>query len=119
MPLLIGADGPNSTVRHSFLSDSHPVYSGFLGINSIVVPRSVLRILEGYVLPATVMAKPGAFLLVPQNHNGSELFIGSQRKFDVPAEGWDALRQDKQKLYDMFQENKADWPDVVQSASRS
>lgn len=113
-PLLIGADGINSTVRYSFLPDSNPVYSGFLGINS-VVPRSALRIPEDYSLPATVMAKPGAFLLVPQKVDGSELFIGSQRKFDAPAEGWDALRRDKQKLYDMLQENKADWPDVVQT----
>lgn len=114
-PLLIGADGINSTVRYSFLPDAQPVYSGFLGINS-VVPRSALRIPENYPLPATVMAKPGAFLLVPQKVDGSELFIGLQRKFDALAEGWDALRQDKQKLYDMLQENKADWPDVVQSA---
>lgn len=114
-PLLIGADGINSTVRYSFRPDAQPVYSGFLGINS-VVPRSALRIPESYALPATVMAKPGAFLLVPQEADGSELFIGSQRRFDAPAEGWDALRRDKQKLYDMLQENKADWPDVVQSA---
>lgn len=46
-PLLIGADGINSTVRHSFLPDSHPVSSGFLGISS-VVPRSALRIPQGY-----------------------------------------------------------------------
>lgn len=41
------------------------------------------------------MAKPGACLLVPQKVDSSELFIGSQRKFDAPAEGWAALRQDK------------------------
>ena len=81
------------------------------------VERSQLRIPEGYQLPATVMGKNGAFLLVPQKPDGSELFIGSQRRFaELDQAGWEALRKDKAKLYDMLQENKNDWPDVVQSA---
>ncbi|XDG06244.1 hypothetical protein ABKA04_005859 [Annulohypoxylon sp. FPYF3050] len=115
-PLLIGADGIHSTVRGTFLPQIKPIYAGFMGINS-VVDRSKLRIPKGYKLPATVMAKPGAFLLVPQKPDGSELFVGSQRRFaELDSAGWEALRMDKQKLYDMLQENKADWPDVVQSA---
>ncbi|KAI8947554.1 hypothetical protein F4801DRAFT_499077 [Xylaria longipes] len=114
-PLVIGADGIHSTVRDTF-TQVKPIYAGFMGINS-VVPRSKLRIPDGYNLPATVMAKPGAFLLVPQKPDGSELFIGSQRRFaELDAAGWESLRKDKQKLYDMLQENKAGWPDVVQSA---
>ncbi|KAI1643797.1 kynurenine 3-monooxygenase [Daldinia loculata] len=115
-PLVIGADGIHSTVRGTFLPEVKPMYAGFMGINS-VVQRSQLRIPEGYSLPATVLAKPGAFLLVPQKPDGSELFIGSQRRFPaLDAAGWEALRKDKQKLYDMLQENKSDWPDIVQSA---
>ncbi|CAG9945640.1 unnamed protein product [Clonostachys rosea f. rosea IK726] len=115
-PLLIGADGIHSTVRTSFLPDIKPLYAGFMGINS-VVQRSQLRIPDNYSLPASVGAKPGAFLLVPQKPDGSELFIGSQRVFpELDGPGWDELRQDKQKLYDMLQENKSDWPDIVQSA---
>lgn len=115
-PLVIGADGINSTVRGTFLPQVKPMYAGFMGINS-VVQRSQLRIPDGYSLPATVMAKSGAFLLVPQKPDGSELFIGSQRRFPaLDAAGWEALRKDKQKLYDMLQENKDEWPDVVQSA---
>ena len=115
-PLVIGADGIHSTVRGTFLPQVKPMYAGFMGINS-VVKRSDLRIPDGYKLPATVMAKHGAFLLVPQKPDGSELFIGSQRRFaELDAAGWEELRKDKQKLYDMLQENKSDWPDVVQSA---
>jgi 2-polyprenyl-6-methoxyphenol hydroxylase-like FAD-dependent oxidoreductase len=114
--LLIGADGIHSTVRSTFQPQVKPIYAGFMGISG-VVQRSQLRLPEGYNLPATVMAKQGAFLLVPQKVDGSELFIGSQRRFaELNAAGWDALRKDKQKLYDMLQENKDDWPDVVQSA---
>ncbi|KAI6081643.1 kynurenine 3-monooxygenase [Hypoxylon rubiginosum] len=112
-PSSIGADGINSTVRGTFLPQVKPVYAGFMGINS-VVQRPQLRIPEGYSLPATVMGKAGAFPLVPQKPDGSELFIGSQRRF--PEADWEALRKDKQELYDMMQENKSDWPDIVQSA---
>ncbi|KAI5922717.1 kynurenine 3-monooxygenase [Camillea tinctor] len=114
--LLIGADGIHSTVRGTFLPHVKPSYVGFIGI-SCVVQRSQVRIPEGYSLPATVMAKPGAFLLVPQQPDGSELYIGSQRRFaELDSAGWEVLRKDKQRLYDMLQENKTDWPDVVQSA---
>ncbi|KAI2629963.1 kynurenine 3-monooxygenase [Hypoxylon sp. NC1633] len=111
--LVIGADGIHSAVRGSFLPQVKPVFAGFIGINS-VVQRSQLRIPDDYKLPATVMAKQGAFLLVPQKPDGSELFIGSQRR--IAEQDWEALRKDKQKLYNMLQENKSDWPDVVQSA---
>jgi 2-polyprenyl-6-methoxyphenol hydroxylase-like FAD-dependent oxidoreductase len=115
-PLLVGADGIHSTVRGTFLPHVKPIYAGFMGISG-VAQRSQLRIPEGYNLPATVMAKPGAFLLVPQKPDGSEFFIGSQRRFaELDAEGWAVLRRDKQKLHDMLMEDKAAWPDVVQSA---
>ncbi|KAI2468616.1 kynurenine 3-monooxygenase [Annulohypoxylon bovei var. microspora] len=95
-PILIGANGIHSTVCGTFLPEVRPIYAGFMGINS-VVKRSQLRIPDGYNLPATVTAKLGAFLLVLQRLDGSELF-------------------DKQKLYGMLQENKTDWLDVVQFA---
>ncbi|XXH06067.1 hypothetical protein Hte_012512 [Hypoxylon texense] len=112
-PLIIGVNRINSTIRGIFLPQVKPIYTGFMGINS-VVQRSQLRIPEGYSLPATVMAQSGAFLLVPQKPDSSELFIGSQQQFPtLDAAGWEALRKDKQKLYDMLQENKDDWPDVA------
>ncbi|KAI0014599.1 hypothetical protein F4780DRAFT_784946 [Xylariomycetidae sp. FL0641] len=143
-PLVIAADGIDSSVRRVICGeDTKAIYQNFLGINS-VVQRSQLRIPERFSLPATVMAKPGAFLLVPQKADGSELFIGSQRLYPEPAlkklmewrydtkldaegkertdvkktpEERETEKQEyRQKLYDMLQESKSDWPDVVQSA---
>ena len=114
--LLIGSDGIHSTVRRYIHPNAAPMYSGLMAINS-VVPRSKLRIPDGYHLPATVTGKPGAFLLVPQEVDGSELLMGSQRRFEEKdREGWDKLSADKQGLLDMLRENKNDWPDIAQSA---
>jgi 2-polyprenyl-6-methoxyphenol hydroxylase-like FAD-dependent oxidoreductase len=114
--ILIGADGIHSSVRRYVFPDVDPVYSGFTAINC-VCPRSRLRIPRGFHLPATVMAKPGAFLMVPQEVDGSQLLIGAQRRFpEKDKEGWDQLAADKQGLLDMIRENKEDWPDIVQSA---
>jgi 2-polyprenyl-6-methoxyphenol hydroxylase-like FAD-dependent oxidoreductase len=112
--LLIGADGIHSTVRSTFLPEAQPTYAGILGI-SCVVQRSQLRIPDDYGLPAIAMGKPGAFLLVPQKPDGSELYVGAQRLFSE-LDDWNSLRKDKQKLYNMLHENQTEWPDIVQSA---
>ncbi|KAI1775850.1 hypothetical protein F4818DRAFT_441128 [Hypoxylon cercidicola] len=116
---VVGADGIHSTVHGTFLSQVKPMYAGFVGINS-VVEKAQFRIPDGYKLPATGMPKLGAFLLVPRKPDGSELFIESQRRFaELDPAGWGALRKGKHKLHDMLQENKADWPDIVQSALKA
>ncbi|PGH02629.1 hypothetical protein GX51_04512 [Blastomyces parvus] len=114
--IVVGADGIHSAVRKHIVPDVKPVYSGLMAINS-VCPRSELRIPENFHLPATVMSKVGAFLMVPQEVDGSQLLIGAQRRFpEKDKDGWDALAADKQGLLDMLRENQPDWPDIVQSA---
>ena len=117
--LLIGSDGIHSSVRRYILPNAAPVYSGLMAINS-VVPRSTLRIPKDYHHPATVIGRPSAFLLVPQEVNGSELLVGSQRHFEErDRTGWRKLSTEKQGLLNMLRENKNDWPDIAQSALES
>ena len=114
--LLIRSDGIHSAVRGYIHPNAAPQYSGLMAINS-VVPLSKVRVPEGYHLPATVLAKHGAFMLVPQEVDGSELLMGSQRRFEERGrEGWEKLSSDKQGLLDMLCENKNDWPDIAKSA---
>lgn len=114
--LAIGADGIHSTVRGHLFPDIKPIYSGFTAINSIV-PRSSLRVPPGFPLPATVMGSTGAFLLVPQEVDGSQLLMGAQRRLEEKDRaGWEALAADKQRLKAMLSENIESWPDIVQSA---
>lgn len=112
---LIGADGINSSVR-KYLSDVSPRFGGLLGITT-AIPTSALRLPPSYPLPVTIQTKIGAFVMAPQNEDGSEMFIGRQRPYPaLPREGWTALREDKAKLHEMFVADKSDWNDVVQSA---
>ena len=114
--ILVGADGIHSLVRRYIMPGLEPMYSGFMAINC-VCPRSKLRIPENFHLPATVMSKAGAFLMVPQQVDGSELLIGAQsRTPEKSKEEWDKMAADKQGLLDELRKNKADWPDIVQSA---
>ncbi len=63
------------------------------------------------------MGKPGAFLLVPQEVDDSELLMGAQRRFEErDRDGWERLGSCKQGLLDMLRENKNDWPDIAQPA---
>ncbi|KAK2753339.1 hypothetical protein FQN55_003468 [Onygenales sp. PD_40] len=114
--IVVGADGIHSAVRNYIVPDVKPVYAGMTAISGNC-PRSGLRIPPNFHLPATVMCKAGAFLLVPQESDGSQLLIGAQRRYpEQDRQGWEEMAADKQGLLDMLRENMSDWPDVVQSA---
>ena len=114
--LLIGADGIHSTVRRYIYPDLQPKFSGFFAVSS-TIPASKIRRPDNYYLPATMLSKAGAFVLVPQNSDGSDLLVGTQRPYpEQTREGWDKLVRDKDELLAFLQKGKELWPDVVQSA---
>ena len=112
--LLIGADGIHSSVR-KFFDPIRPTYAGITG-TSTVIPRSQLRIPTGYYLPATVVSSAGAFFLIPQEEDGSQILIGTQGRFpEKDKEGWEALAADKEELLRMMRKDADVWPDIVKS----
>ncbi|MCJ1364202.1 hypothetical protein MMC16_003311 [Acarospora aff. strigata] len=116
--LLVGADGIHSKVRRYLIPSLTPMFSGHLAITSAIA-RSKLRIPSGvdYPLPVTISAKPGAFVIAPQDVDGSEVLVGTQRLFpERDRAGWEELSAAKPELLDLFQKDKALWPDIVQSA---
>ena len=116
VPLLIGADGIHSTVR-KYLTPVVPTFAGQLAVTGHI-PKSDIAFPNGgdYPLPVSIFAKPGAFVMAPQDVDGQEIFFG--RQFPYPEQdrkGWDALMADKAKLLLLHQQDLDDWPPLVQS----
>lgn len=114
--ILVGADGIHSTIRQ-YIAQVTAKYIGFLAITSSI-PTSKLRLPSSdYRLPVSISAKPGAFVIAPQNVNGEEVLVGTQRAYpEQDRAGWDALLADKQQLLRLVRESYSDWPDIARSA---
>jgi len=93
--ILIGADGIHSTVRKYIAAEVTPKYSGQVAIHG----------------------KQGAFVMAPQNVDGSEILAGTQRAWpEQDRAGWDRLLADKEQLLELFRTDIESWPAIVQSA---
>ena len=117
--LLIGADGIHSTLRKAMYPTVKPQYLGFVGMTS-AIPTSKLRFPRNdptYPLPVAIAAKPGAFVIAPQDIDGSEVLIGTQGAFpEQDRAGWTNLQADKDAVVRLFSRNAESWPELVQSA---
>ena len=114
---LIGADGTHSKVREWLEPNVTPVYSGSMGVIGHCDFSKLRQPHPNYPLPASISGKHGAYVLAPQNSQGTEIFEG--RQFPVPGrdrQGWDDLLNDKTQLYKLLTQQKEDWSDLVQSA---
>ena len=117
--VLIGVDGIHSKVRQHILPNIVPAYYGVLGV-TYAFPASKLRLphsQKNYPFPASIHGKNGAFVLAPQNADGTEMFAGRQFKYPIQdRSGWDALLKERSELVAMHQSDMEEWSDLVQSA---
>jgi 2-polyprenyl-6-methoxyphenol hydroxylase-like FAD-dependent oxidoreductase len=119
--ILVGADGIHSTVRKYITPDVVPKYSGMVAItcalerNKLEYPSNICG--KDYPMPVAIHGKNGAFVMAPQNIDGSEVLAGTQRRWpEQDRAGWDALLADREGLLALFREGYEDWPTIVQSA---
>ena len=117
--LLIGADGIHSTLRRAIYPTVKPKYLGVVGMTS-AIQTSRLRFPRNkpnYPLPVAIMAGTGAFVIAPQDVDGSEVLIGTQGAYPKQDRaGWSKLQADKDEVVRVFSRNTGSWPELVQSA---
>jgi 2-polyprenyl-6-methoxyphenol hydroxylase-like FAD-dependent oxidoreductase len=114
---LIGADGIHSSVRKYLYPDLEPIFTNTVGVNA-AVPTAQLNLPDSFDNPVTFMnPKHGAFVMAPQLADGSEAFIGKQKRVsELDREGWAALLNDKQWCIEFLRQGAEDLPKVVQNA---
>lgn len=107
--LLIGADGIHSTVR-KHLTSAVPDYMGLICIYGHLPTDRVPWLIEEAEKSCTIQDDPGALFMIPELHDGSDLMVG--RQFPHPAldrAGWNALAEDKDKLYALMCKDYERW----------
>jgi 2-polyprenyl-6-methoxyphenol hydroxylase-like FAD-dependent oxidoreductase len=119
--ILAGTDGIHSTVRKYIAPEVVPEYSGSVAV-TCALARNVLEYpsnisAKDYPMPVAIHDKNGAFVMAPQNIEGSEVLAGTQRAYpEQDRAGWDALLADREGLLELFRQGYESWSKIVQSA---
>jgi len=118
--ILVGADGVYSDVRKSIAPTVEPIYSGSLALLATIRRRFANDAASTTIKPPQTTfyyGQSNALLVLPQEHDGSQACLGTQRKYSEQSrEDWVHLGYDKDKLYDLFMQNTSEWPQRVQDA---
>ncbi|MCJ1307854.1 hypothetical protein MMC25_001502 [Agyrium rufum] len=128
--LLVGADDIHSSVRDYLAPGLKPIFTSKASIIA-AIPTAQLQLPETdlvnlnapsntHPLPVDITApKAGAFVIAPQNSDGSEVLIAVQRHMTEATDGrWAELNADKPALTALFRQNAELFPPVVQNAVR-
>ncbi|EXJ86825.1 hypothetical protein A1O3_03779 [Capronia epimyces CBS 606.96] len=121
---LVGADGIHSSVRKYLYPALTPKFTGMVGI-SAAVPASQVTGAKPFAKithPLTIVSKnkeKGAFVMAPQKVDGSELFIGKQRRMaELTRDGWDRFLADKDGLVKFLREDAEAFGEVGVTATQ-
>ncbi|OAA61791.1 Monooxygenase, FAD-binding protein [Niveomyces insectorum RCEF 264] len=114
--LLVGADGIHSTVRKHLYPGLETRFLGMAGITA-AVPTAQLRLPSDYYIPVTITSSQGAFVIAPQEPDGSEVLIGKQRRvLDHEREHWERALADRDEAVKFLQADADKFPAIVQHA---
>ena len=114
--LLLGADGIHSSIRDHLVADVKLAFLNVLSVTCAIPTAAVKFPSEKYPMPVSIHGPGGAFLLAPQNPEGSELLGAIQyRTHERTREGWEELWNDKEGLMRMMKESYGSWNEMVQS----
>lgn len=114
--ILVGADGIHSRVRKYLYPDLEPKFIGMAGTTA-AVPTAQLRLPEGYHLPVTIVSPQGAFVIAPQQLDGSEVLIGKQRRVaEQDRAAWEKTLADKESSVRFLQQDQEKFPEIVKNA---
>lgn len=108
--LLVGADGIYSSVRKYLWPDVEPEYTGTTGVLGHIRWDAVDWPYDDYERAFTLQGTPGAFFVILELKDGSEIMVGMQAKWaDMSRAEWDALARDKEKLSEWYRRDYDRW----------
>ena len=114
--MLVGADGIHSRVRN-YLTGAQPEYMGIMAI-AFECDTSRLRFpTRDHELPVSITGEKGAYVIAPQNHDGSKCFVGTQWEYpEETREKWNNMLQDTDGLIERLHADYDSWGDLAKSA---